>query len=83
MVEAILGDRHRVLPCSAYLQGELGVDGVYVGVPVQLGRTGIERIVPVELTDVEREAFQASAASVRALVDRMAEMAAEAGAGAG
>ena len=78
MVDAILGDRHRILPCAALLQGQYGVDGLFVGVPVQLGAGGIERIVEIELEPDEASAFAASAAAVRQLVDRMAEMAAEA-----
>jgi malate dehydrogenase len=79
MVDAILGDRQRVLPCAALLQGEYGTDGLFVGVPVQLGRGGIERIVQIELTADEQAAFGRSAGAVRELVDRMAEMAAAAG----
>jgi malate dehydrogenase len=79
MVDAILNDRHMVLPCAAYLQGPYGVDGLYVGVPVRLGRSGIEEVVTIELTADEQAAFDASASSVRGLVTRMAELAAAAG----
>jgi malate dehydrogenase len=79
MVDAILGDRHRILPCAALLQGEYGTDGLFVGVPVQLGRGGIERIIQIELTADEQAAFSRSAGAVRELVDRMAELAAAAG----
>ncbi|MFN8518204.1 MAG: malate dehydrogenase [Chloroflexota bacterium] len=79
MVDAILNDRHMVLPCAAYLQGPYGVDGLYVGVPVRLGRSGIEEVVTIELTAEEQAAFDASASSVRGLVTRMAELAAAAG----
>ena len=72
MVEAILLDRKRVLPCSVRLQGEFGVDGLFVGVPVVLGRTGIERVFEIELTDDERAAFQRSADAVRELVEVLA-----------
>jgi malate dehydrogenase len=74
MVDAILGDRHQVLPCAAYLQGEYGVDGLFVGVPVRLGRNGLEEVVQIELTAAERKAFAASAAAVRELVDGLARM---------
>jgi malate dehydrogenase len=78
MVDAILGDRQMILPCAAYLEGESGVDGLFVGVPVRLGRRGIEQVVEIELTADERAAFDRSAGAVRELVDRMAEMAAAA-----
>jgi malate dehydrogenase len=76
MVDAILNDRHMILPCAAHLSGQFGTDGLYVGVPVRLGRTGIEEIVSIELTTDEQAAFDASAAAVRDLVTRMAELAA-------
>jgi len=68
MVDAILEDRHKILPCSALLKGEYGVDGLFVGVPVRLSRVGIDEIVEVELTEEERAAFQESVESVRKLV---------------
>ncbi len=77
MVDSILNDRNEILPCAAYLQGEYGIDGLFVGVPVKLGRRGIEEIVQIELTDDERAAFERSAAAVRELVDTLARMSAE------
>ena len=77
MVDSILNDRKQVLPCAAFLQGDYGVDGLFVGVPVKLGRRGIEEIVEIELTDDERTAFDRSAAAVRELVDTMAQRAAQ------
>jgi len=77
MVDAILNDRHMILPCAALLQGQYGVEGLFVGVPVRLGRSGIEEIVEIDLTEAEREAFAASAAAVRSLVDTLARIAAE------
>jgi malate dehydrogenase len=71
MVDAILRDRRRVLPCAAYLQGEYGVDGLFVGVPVVLGAGGIQRVIEITLTADERAAFDRSAAAVRALVDKL------------
>jgi malate dehydrogenase len=68
MVDAILGDRKRVLPCATYLQGEFGVDGYYVGVPVVLGRGGLERVFEITLTPEERAAFEKSVAAVKELV---------------
>ena len=68
MVESILLDRKRVLPCAVLLQGEFGVDGLFVGVPVVLGEGGLERVFEIELTADERAAFQHSADAVRELV---------------
>jgi malate dehydrogenase len=68
MVDSILRDRKRVLPCATYLQGEFGVDGLFVGVPVVLGRGGLERVFEITLTAKERAAFEKSAAAVRELV---------------
>jgi malate dehydrogenase len=72
MVDAILRDRRRVLPCAALLQGEYGVDGLYVGVPVVLGTGGMQRIIEIKLSDDEAAAFQKSAGAVRELVDKLA-----------
>jgi malate dehydrogenase len=71
MVDAILRDRRRVLPCAVLLQGEYGVDGLFVGVPVVLGAGGMQRVIEITLTDAEKAAFQKSAASVRELVDKL------------
>ena len=71
MVEAILLDRKRVLPCAVLLKGEYGVDGLFVGVPVVLGEGGMERIIEIRLTDDEAAAFQRSAAAVRELVEKL------------
>ena len=71
MIEAILKDKKKILPCSAYLKGEYGVHGLFVGVPVKLGRRGIEQIVEVSLTPEEQAAFDKSAAAVRELVEKL------------
>jgi len=76
MVDSILNDRNEILPCAAYLQGEYGVDGLFVGVPVKLGRTGITQVVEIDLQDDERAAFDQSAAAVRELVEAMSRMSA-------
>jgi malate dehydrogenase len=68
MIDAVVLDEKRVLPCTALLEGEYGIDGLYMGVPVKLGAGGIEEIVELELTADEREAFQRSADSVRDVV---------------
>jgi malate dehydrogenase len=67
MVESVLKDKKKILPCAAYLDGEYGMKDVYLGVPVKLGRRGVEQIVEVRLTEEERRALEKSAASVREL----------------
>jgi malate dehydrogenase len=69
MVEAILLDRKRVLPCAVLLRGEFGVDGLFVGVPIVIGRAGLERVFEIDLTAEERTAFERSANAVKELVD--------------
>ncbi len=69
MVDAVLKDKHKILPCCCYLEGEFGVKGLYVGVPAQLGAKGIEKIWEIKLTDGERVALEKSAAAVKELVD--------------
>ncbi len=64
MAEAIVKDKKRILPCSAWLQGEYGMNDLFLGVPCKLGRNGLEQIIEVELTDEERVALQASAQAV-------------------
>ncbi len=69
MVEAILKDKKKILPCAAYLEGEYGVHGLFVGVPVKLGARGIEQIIEIKLTPEENAALQKSSAAVRELVN--------------
>jgi malate dehydrogenase len=69
MVESILKDKKKVLPCAAYLEGEYGVNGLFVGVPVKLGAKGIEQIYQIKLTDEEKAMLAKSSASVQELVD--------------
>jgi malate dehydrogenase len=71
MVEAILKDKKKILPCAAYLNGQYGVQGLYVGVPVKLGRKGVEQVIEIKLTPEENTAFQKSAGAVRELVDKL------------
>jgi len=71
MVDSILRDRRRVLPCATYLKGEYGVDGLFVGVPVVLGEGGLQGVIEIRLTADEQAAFEKSAASVRELVDKL------------
>jgi len=68
MVEAILKDKKKILPCAAYLEGEYGINGLFVGVPCKLGERGIEQIIQIKLTDEENTALQKSAAAVKELV---------------
>jgi malate dehydrogenase len=68
MVDAVMLDEKRVLPCTAYLEGEYGIDGLYMGVPVKLGAGGLEEIVELELTDQERTWLAESAEAVRDVV---------------
>ena len=68
MVEAILKDKKKILPCAAFLQGEYGISDLYVGVPVKLGAAGLEEIIEITLTDSEQAALKKSADAVRELV---------------
>src|ERR671930_1434203 len=68
MVDAIMLDEKRVLPCTAYLEGEYGIDGLYMGVPCRLGSRGIEQVVEIDLDEAEQEALRRSADAVRDLV---------------
>src|SRR4051812_32698479 len=69
MAESILKDKKKVLPCAAYLEGEYGVNGLYVGVPCKLGSNGIEQIYEIKLTDEETAALHKSSGAVKELVD--------------
>ena len=74
MAEAILKDRKKILPCAAYLEGEYGVDGLFIGVPVKLGAGGIEQIIEIQLTDEEAGQLKKSADAVQGLKDVLKEM---------
>ncbi|MGO1119325.1 malate dehydrogenase [Rhodovibrionaceae bacterium A322] len=74
MADAYLKDKKKILPCAAYLDGEYGVKGMYVGVPVVLGEGGVERIVELELNEVEKSGFESSVGAVQGLVDTCKEM---------
>jgi len=69
MCEAIVRDKKRILPCAAWLEGEYGLEGLFMGVPCKLGRGGVEEILEVELTDAEREALERSASDVQATME--------------
>src|SRR5258708_23515232 len=68
MVDSIMLDEKRVLPCTAYLEGEYGIEGLYMGVPCKLGPAGIEEIIELDLSDEEQAALTASAEAVREVV---------------
>jgi len=72
MVEAILKDKHLIVPAAAYLQGEYGLKNIFFGVPVQLGRTGVEKILEYRLDDAEQAALEKSAAGVAANIAKLA-----------
>ena len=74
MVASILRDKKMILPCSAYLEGEYGIEGLFVGVPIKLGRSGIEQVLELKLTEGERQALRRSADSVKTLVERLAQL---------
>jgi len=76
MVDAIVNNRHMVLPCAAHLEGQYGVDGLYVGVPTRLGESGVEGVVEIGLTADEQAQFAHSAEAVQGLVDKLVSMAA-------
>jgi malate dehydrogenase len=68
MAESYLKDKRRVLPCAAYLSGQYGVDGLYVGVPVVIGAGGVERVLEIKLDATEKQMFEKSVASVRSVI---------------
>ncbi len=69
MAEAILKDKKKILPCAAYLEGEYGINNLFIGVPVKLSETGIEEVIEIELTNEEKTAIDNSAAAVQGLVN--------------
>jgi malate dehydrogenase len=71
MVESIVLDKGRILPCAAYLTGQYGIDDVFIGVPVQLGRNGITKVVEVALNDDEKKALQTSADHVKQTIAKL------------
>jgi malate dehydrogenase len=79
MVDSIVLDQKRVLPCSVHLQGEYGFDGLFMGVPAKLGSGGVEEVIQIDLTDDERTALTKSAESVRELLAVMGMQPAGAG----
>jgi malate dehydrogenase len=74
MAEAIIYDKRKIIPVSALLKGEYGIDGLYIGVPAIIGKGGVEQIVEMDLSDAEKEMFKKSVASVRKTADEVIEM---------
>ena len=74
MCDSIVHDQKRVLPCAALCQGEFGIDGLFVGVPVRLGKEGVEEIIEIDLDDDEKQQLEKSAAAVKELVEAMASL---------
>lgn len=71
MIEAILLDKRRILPCTAYLDGEYGWNNIFLGVPVELGALGIDKIIELNLTPGEKKALDTSAADVKVMIDEV------------
>jgi malate dehydrogenase len=71
MAEAIVKNKRRILPCAAYLEGEYGHEGIFLGVPCQLGEGGLQKIIEVELTSEEAEALAKSAEGVRETISAL------------
>ena len=74
MAEAILKNKHLIVPCAAYMQGEYGLNDMYFGVPVMLGRGGLEKIVEYKFDDEEKAMFEKSAASVKETHDALRKL---------
>ncbi len=74
MAESILKDKKKVLPCAAYLQGEYGINGLFIGVPVKLGKNGMEQVIEITLTDDEKTALMKSADAVQGLKDDLTKI---------
>lgn len=71
MVAAILRDKKKILPCAAYLEGEYGVEGLFIGVPAKLGRSGLEEVIELELTADDKAALEKSVAAVKGLIEKL------------
>jgi malate dehydrogenase len=71
MVAAILRDKKKILPCAAYLEGEYGVEGLFIGVPAKLGRSGLEEVIELELTADDKAALDKSVAAVKGLIEKL------------
>ena len=74
MAEAILKNKHLIVPCAAYMQGEYGLDDMYFGVPVMLGRGGVEKVIEYQFDETEKAMFDKSAASVKETHDALRKL---------
>jgi malate dehydrogenase len=74
MAESILKDKKKILPCAAYLQGEYGINDLFIGVPVKLGAKGVEQVIQIKLTEEEEAALKRSAAAVQELKDTLKKL---------
>jgi malate dehydrogenase len=74
MVECIIRDKRRILPCSAYMRGEYGIEGIFVGVPILLGKNGVEQIIELDLLPEEKEALHSSASAVKEVIEKIETM---------
>jgi len=73
MVECVIRDKMRILPCSAYMRGEYGIEGIFVGVPIKLGKDGVEEIIELSLTKEENKALVNSASKVKNIIEKLEE----------
>jgi malate dehydrogenase len=71
MIETILKDKNKILPCSAYLEGEYAINGLCIGVPVKLGKEGIHNVIEIDLNEAERKEFDKTVKSVKNLIDKV------------
>ncbi len=71
MADSILNDKRKIMPCAVYLEGEYGIDKLYVGVPAVLGANGVEKVIEIKLTAEEDAALKKSAEAVKELVDKL------------
>jgi malate dehydrogenase len=74
MAEAIIKDKKKILPCAAYLEGEYGISGIFMGVPVKLGQKGIEEIIQIQLADSEKTELKSSADAVHQLMEEIRQL---------
>ena len=74
MAESILKDKKKILPCAVYLEGEYGINDLFIGVPVKLGANGVEEIIQIALTDEEQAALDKSAGAVKELVEALKKL---------
>lgn len=74
MVDSIINDKKRIIPCSVYLEGEYGISGIFIGVPVELGKKGMDKVVAIEMTEDERRMLSDSAEKIRVLIEQVGSL---------